>query len=212
MKLVLCLTLASLALGCGGLPEPQSEEPCRWLSEGIGQPGDTVVSLSPLSFVMLSNAGSEPTSIRVREGFTAFRDQSPGCVASPDAPCRYELERLRITLNGFSIGDVAVKDYSLLLSGPVMLEDRGGGLDLQAAGSPSACARFDEDLVEAESATLASGAATIDVANQGFSLDLAYGARFELDDTPIVDEVVGAPHVELSGALLAAGDQPWVER
>ncbi len=209
MKLAVCLVLALLLPGCG---KPETEEPCQWLSEEIGGPGDTLVTLSPLSFVKLSNAGGAAASIRVREGFTAFRERTPGCVASPEAPCSYELEGLRLTLNGFSIGDVQIRDYSLLLRGPVLLEDRGGGLDLQAAGTPSACARIDDALVEAELVELSQGAAMIDSATQGFTLDLGYDARFELDETPVVDEIVGAPHVDLSGALSAAGEQPWAVR
>ncbi|HEV8244967.1 MAG TPA: hypothetical protein VGP93_04335, partial [Polyangiaceae bacterium] len=207
----LWLLWALPALAACGTPEPP-EQPCLWLEQQVGVPGDTVVGLSPESYVLLSNAGSEPTMIRVERGDTAFREQSPGCVGSPDQPCSYELGRLRVVVNPFEIGELQVTDYGILLEGPVTLEDRGSGLDLTAAGAVTACARFDDKLVKATSAGLDFGTASVDSQTQEFALDVSYSAQFELKDgPPVVDSVLSGARIELFGNLSGSGEQPWLE-
>lgn len=194
---------------CGGAEE--QAEACSWLGAELGEAGDTVVSLSPASYVSLSNGGSNPARVRLREGQLAF---SPlGCTPGPDQTCSYELSALRVVLNGFSIGDLRVSDYGLFVRGPAELQDQGSGLSLSSGGKASACARFDDELTGAREVRLEGFGVGLDEGAQALELTLSYDATFELKEgPPVVREFTGGARVELFGDLAAAGEQPWTSR
>lgn len=166
---------------------------------------DIIVQLDPATAFVTMAIDGFGSDIALADGFISLETDDATCVASPTHPCSYVLNTLQFDLVGFvlptDVGDYDVDTPFSVVSGPIVLLDAGGGLEIPAGvpstgGGTISGPGVDTGVQQSDQPLSSPFGISLDVARQTLSVHGTFSTSLE-------------GHVA-SGAIRATGIHPFL--